>query len=61
MGGKENVYDLAICRKCILESFKGSSMASAGNSEVCVGISKTDFIVVRTGSNSVSYFCKGSS
>ena len=61
MGGKEMFYDLAICRQCFMESFEGSSMAGAGNSEVCVGISKTDFIVVGTGSKSVSYFCKGSS
>ena len=54
-------YDLAIGRQCVMEGFEYSSMANAGNSEVCVGIRKTDFIVVRTGSKSVSYFCKGSS
>ena len=54
-------YDFTICRQCFMEVFEGSSMANAGNSKVCVGIRKTDFIVVRTGSKSVSYFCKGSS
>lgn len=54
-------YDLAICRQCFMEGFEGSSMVGAGNSKVCAGISKTDFIVVRTGSKSVSDFCKGSS
>lgn len=44
-----------------MEGFEGSSMAGASNAEVCVGISKTDFIVVRTGSKSVSDFFKGSS
>ena len=54
-------YDLAIGRQCFMECFEDSSMASTGNSEVCAGISKTDVIVVRTGSKSIFYFCKGSS
>lgn len=57
MGGKEDVYDLAIGRQCFMECFEGSSMAGAGNSEVCVEISKTDFSAVRTGSKSVFDFC----
>ncbi len=44
-----------------MEGFEGISMVGAGNSEVCAGISKTDFIVVWTGGKSISYFCKGSS
>lgn len=61
MGGKEDVYAFTICRQCFMEGFEGGSMASAGNSEVCVGISKIGLIVVRIGSKSVSDFCKGSS
>ena len=54
-------YDFTICRQCFMEGFEGSSMAGVGNFKVCVGISKTGFIVVRTGGKSISYFCEGSS
>lgn len=50
-------YDLAICRQCFMEGFKGGSIVGTGNSEVCAGIRKTYFIVVWTGSKSVSDFC----
>ena len=54
-------YDLAICRQCFMEGFEYSSMAGAGNSEVCAGIGKVGFVGVRTCSKSISDFCEGSS
>ena len=59
--GWKGGFDDATCWKRNVDGVEGGSLAGASNAEVCVGISKTDFIVVRTGSKSVSDFCKGSS
>ena len=44
-----------------MEGFEGNSMAGAGSASVYVGTCQVDAVNVRTGSKSISYFCKGSS
>ena len=44
-----------------MEGFKGGRLATTGCTKVCVGIGKVGIVGVRTGSKSVSDFCKSSS